>query len=436
MIVLIFMAIFTCMAVALTHGVDLSLQGARNQAVTNGAHAMAESGILFTRELLQWAPVPNGASTETLLQTIAGHANDVYGGTAVFGGGWAEVQDMTVLMPEVRLSVIAPEAVFTVTISYEGEDGGRPQLRVTSLGTVGNARRTVSVAMTVAKDKRVMNYAIASRGIINLGGNVTITGGNGPEEGSVLSTSMSDDTPIYIGQNSYISGNAAIVNPDGNIVHESSIGGTAETGVDEPPFPEFDTSIFEPYATNVINSRNVRNRTLDNVRVAAGSNTTFRNCTIRGVLYIEAPNKIKFFQNVTITGVIVTEATSSPNFNTHQIIFDGNTQMSGVENLPADPQFDGLRDLEGTQILAPGFEIRSLGNSSTVLDGGVIVASSFDLSGNFQGGIHGTILNLDDNPFRMQGTTDLTIYRNNGDQSPPGLVFPDAVTYVPGSYEE
>jgi hypothetical protein len=325
--VLVFLALFAGMAAALTSAVDLSLQSSRNQVSVSRAHAIAESGLFFGRHLLGGLPLsPNGTPQE-LLQAIADEINDVYAGTPVFNGQLATVEGTDVLLPLILFNAPVPPSGFTLSITYEGEDEeGRPLFRTTSEGTSGQARRVVSMEMSTQPTATILDYAIASRSRVTMTGNTRLTGANSPSEASMLSTTTSTNIPISLTGNGFISGDAAIVNPNGRIRTRGRvrIGGSEYIGIDEPEFPEFDTSIFEPYATNLITSNRVRGQALENIRVAAGSNTRFTgNTTIRGVVYIESPNRVKFTGNLTFTGVIVTEQPASPDLGANTITITG-----------------------------------------------------------------------------------------------------------------
>jgi len=66
---------------------------------------------------------------------------------------------------------------------------------------------------------------------------------------------------------------------------------------------------FEPFATYVVNSGNVNSlpSTLQNIRIKAGTNPTFNDVLIEGVVFVETPNNVKFTGNATLQGVIVTQ---------------------------------------------------------------------------------------------------------------------------------
>jgi hypothetical protein len=268
-------------------------------------------------------------------------------------------------------------------------------------------------------------------------GNARIQGTNDPSEGSILSASYSTTDPIQLSGNARISGDVKVCNPNGSIqkTGNASIGGNEIIGAEEAEWPSVDTSLFRPYATNVRTSGASENLTLSNIRIPAGTNPTFSgNVTIYGVLYIESPNKVTFSGNANIVGVVVAEPPAVDNLNANQIQFSGNVSASSVENLPSDSQYDGLRDLTGSFLLAPGYSAKFSGNFNTV--NGCMVASEFQFTGNATGTIGGGILNLRDSSIKLAGDAVLSIDRENMAENPAGLINPYRLVGVSGSYAE
>jgi hypothetical protein len=144
---------------------------------------------------------------------------------------------------------------------------------------------------------------------------------------------------------------------------------------------------------------------------------------------------VTFTGNLNLTGVVVVQPPSGPlNLSNNYIKFTGNTSTNGVAALPAGAKFDGLRDLTGSFILAPGFEVEFTGNFSTI--NGSMVASQMDFTGNAGGTIRGSVLNYDDTNFTMTGNSHLTFDHSGMNSNPAGMVFPRSIAYVKGSYEE
>ena len=135
-----------------------------------------------------------------------------------------------------------------------------------------------------------------------------------------------------------------------------------------------------------------------------------------------------------LVGVIVCQEPAVDNLKTNNLHFSGNMSTSGVENLPADSQYDGLRELTGSFLLAPGFSVRFTGNFNTI--NGCMVASEFEFSGSAGGRIKGGVVNLRDSPFQMTGNANLTIDLDNAVENPAGLRANFRLVCVSGSYGE
>lgn len=91
--------------------------------------------------------------------------------------------------------------------------------------------------------------------------------------------------------------------------------------------PRMNLAQFYSYATNVLSATAdlSRDATYDNVRIPAGRNPSFSgHATLRGVLYVEAPNEVTFSGGVTITGIVVASGNSDLLFN-----------RSGLTEVPA-----------------------------------------------------------------------------------------------------
>jgi hypothetical protein len=151
-------------------------------------------------------------------------------------------------------------------------------------------------------------------------------------------------------------------------------------------------------------------------------------------VYVQAPNKVTFSGNVTVIGCIVADQPAVDNLTANQIKFTGNVATSGVESLPAGAQYDGLRALTGSFLLAPGFSTQFTGNFSTV--NGCMVASEFKFTGNAGGTIKGGVVNLRDSTFQLTGNANLVIDRQGAVANPAGIVSSTKLVCVSGSYAE
>ncbi|MBN2582170.1 MAG: pilus assembly PilX N-terminal domain-containing protein [Planctomycetes bacterium] len=438
-VVLIFTIVFSALAVGYLAAANNTLRMSRLYVDSRRAHFAAESGLELIRRTLPEVSLKGTVTIEDQLNAIAADLNARFEDT-LFNGDPAVVDEdqQMVVIPSVTLSL--PEGMTSMVLCIQaGEDGA---FVVQSVGAASDCAQTVAMCFGVEEDTMFLaNFGVASRSRISMTGNSNIEGANDSKEGSVLSTTYSYTQAVDLRGNIDVSGDISIANPEGEvrIVGHADIGGDVKIGVAEPEFPTIDVSPFEVYATTVVDSSTATggNQYFENIRIAAGTNPTFSgNTTIRGVVYIESPNKVHFSGNLNLVGVIVCEAPEDEelDLSNHSLKFTGNTSTSGVEALPSGSQFDGLRDLGGAFILAEGYSLQFTGNFSTI--NGTMAASEFKFTGNAGGTIAGSLLCYDDTDFVMTGNSHLTFDHKNLKTNPPGLVFPVKLVCVGGSYVE
>ncbi len=294
----------------------------------------------------------------------------------------------------------------------------------------------------------VFNYGVATRGPLNMTGNTQFQDTNNPSNVSIYIESLLDNEALDMIGNSQIQGDVSIANANAyvDLAGNSQIDGeTGQAAIDNNvtfganlvEFPVPDPTIFEQYATNIVDSstNTSGNRSFENIRVISDTDPTFNgNIDINGVIYIESPNHVVFGGNTTIIGIIVAEGDLDAPSPQDRIDFGGNLSCGNVSQLPQDSQFDGLRDLTGTFILAPGFNLAFSGNFNTI--GGAIAASGISFSGNARGTVTNTIINYSDDSMTIIGNSDLTIDHTNSDPSPSGFSTDQSLGFQASSYFE
>jgi hypothetical protein len=179
----------------------------------------------------------------------------------------------------------------------------------------------------------------------------------------------------------------------------------------------------------------------ENMRVPANTNPTFNaGDIVRGVLFVERPNSVKFNGNVTIEGTIVVDTNpaatgTAGSLATNVIEFSGNGgTKTGVEALPLQPQFDGLRKLTGSFILAPGFDVKLTGNFGSV--NGSVVGDKITVDGSASLTVKGTLINVEPNLLLVKGNGNVVIASTGTTNYPSGLRFGSHYFPVPGTYRE
>ncbi|MCK4602985.1 MAG: hypothetical protein KAU28_10995, partial [Phycisphaerae bacterium] len=381
---------------------------------------------------------------ETLMANLRQSLAERLEGTGNLQGATISYDGQTVVIPPIAFD--GQDRCFEVTFSLA--DDSSVYLRVN--GRAGAICRSAGMNLQLMPGaSAVFDYGIASRSSIRMMGNASVTGENDPSEANILSATYDDPEAFKLTGNPAIEGDIYASNPDAyvRLTGNASIGGETNgsediedhihVGIGEVEFPEVAPAVFEPFATNIVNSSTPTsgNRTFSNIRILAGSNKTFSgNITLNGVIFIEAPNTVHFSGNVTITGVIVTEDAGEGVYDSNTIKFTGNTVARGVGQLPDTPEFHELRNMPGSFLLAPGFGVQFTGNFGTV--NGTMAADSFKFAGNSSGTVHGTIINYSDSEFKLTGTTKITIDRSDAPGSPTGFATPFILTVNPNSYTE
>jgi hypothetical protein len=341
-------------------------------------------------------------------------------------------------------SIATDQGSFRASITLNEDDS----VNLTVIGSDGETTRSVGLSFGASGGQSpVFDYGIATRSAVQITGNASVHGANDPSEAHILSTTYSTQEAFRLTGNACIDGDIYSANPDsyvtltGNITVGGATGSAIQNhihiGVGDLEFPEVDPTVFEPFATNIVdaNTTTSGNLTFTNIRIKANTNPTFSgNTTLRGVVFIEVPNRVQFTGNMNLTGVIVTQDAGDNVYTTNTIRFTGNTTFRGVELLPDELQFQELRQMPGSSLLAPGFGVTFTGNFGAV--GGCLAADAFTWTGNASGTIHGSIINYGDSAFTLTGNSRITIDRSTSPAAPPGFSSPARLNPIPSSYRE
>jgi hypothetical protein len=436
LVTLIFMAVFASLAVAVAVVADMNMTVSRNRLHRRQAEAFSEAGLQLVQIHLSGAPTPGTDSIEDLHEAIATHLAPVWSELAGdHDGAFYDAQEVLLSPVETTVGELGTGEI-EVRISSDAGAADSPIITVESTGRFRNATVTAYYEFTALPAMTILgNYGIASKSAIHMKGNPSVIGANRTEEGSILSATEVTLDAIDLQGHVNITGDVAVTNPDASITTNGNvnIGGDEVYGAAEPQWPEVDTSVFEPFATNIYTG--AEGDTLTNIRIPAGTNPTFNSdMHLQGVIYIESPNEVRFNGSCDVEGVIVAEKPLTENYDSNQIQFSGNVDAQGVEVLPNEPEFAALKELKGTFLLAEGWNLEFTGNFGVV--NGYIVGSKFDFSGNAGGTIRGGIINLDDSFFEVDGDVDIIIDRDNAEDEPAGLINRYFLVCVDGSYHE
>jgi Tfp pilus assembly protein PilX len=438
---LIFIVMFSAMAVAMAGMSGANVQMAHNQQKLDTTRGCAESGLEVLRYWMSKVEMsgttPPGQRV-TQLATVLQNELLAAGVTNI-----APVCDgNTITIPNVTLRSSGNQS-FTAT--FTRIDVNNVRLAIT--GHYGPISRTIRT--NYAFDRRahtVFDFGVASKGPLEMSGNVEIAGVNVAVESNAYIESMNTLLALSMSGNSSIAGNVKIVNPSATpfVSSNASVGGAVgaaamanvTVGAPATNFPEMAPGVFYSYATHVLTAAEAATKDvlLTNVRIPAGMNPQFNHAAFRGVIFIEAPNVVRFNGGVEITGIIVTNGSPTDDSGTNQLIFRGHAAGLPVAQLPQEPKFAGLHSQTGTFIIAPGFAVSFGGTFDTF--GGAVAANGVEFFGNAGGIIRGSVINYSSSPMKLWGNSSVMFNRSGLTEVPAGFVPEIVMRYDPSAYSE
>ena len=443
-ICMILLCVSAVLAVSFASMSDTNAQIASNQHKSNRAFAGAESGLETLRFWLDGIYLPGTVPPAQRLSHICTYLQNLKDGghsnldPNISGTDLITIPDVTVANGQ------------TFSASIRKITGNDDLLRLDVTGHNGPVSRTIRVNYGFnERGNTVFDFGVATKGPLEMTGNVEIEGANINVEASVYIEALNDDTALSLTGKCAIAGNVSIVDPVAavSVSSASKIGGdrgaAAMNHVIQPvppsEFPVPNPGLFEQYvgvgSQHIVTSGSNSNITLENVRIPAGVNPTFSgNVTIRGIVFIETPNVVTFTGNTTITGIIAGDGDLNDNSGTNQVNIIGNVVSYPVTDLPAESQFSQLRDEKGTFMITPGFSISFGGNFNTL--NGTIAANGVEFFGNAGGTIQGSVINYSDTPMTLTGNTDLIFNRSGITETPAGFTPELRLEYDPASYCE
>jgi len=437
---MIFVLIFSALAVSMATLSGTNVQLASNQHKVGYAFASTESGQEAMRYWLNRVEIASSTPPSNYFGTLVGilqndlAANNITNVT-VFNDG---------SIPPVELDSANRQ-------KFEGElliDANNLNiLQVYATGGGSEITRTIKVNYDIEPyEYPIFDFGLATKGPVHFLGNPTVTGINTNSEADIFIDSQNNNLAMLVTGNTNFDGNISIGNSTANADFWGAVqigGDTGQTaidnhvtiGVETPEFPVPDTQHFQQYATgNVIDSSTdiTNSMTLTNAKIEAGTNPNFEgNITIEGILYIEQPNTVIFERNVALNGMIVGDGDAYSDPVTNSISFCGNFAANPY---PAGIEFDAIRSETGSSIVAPGFAASFSGNFAAL--GGVMAVSGVHFSGNVNAVVKGTILNYSESPTVIEGNSTMNFDRSDNIKVPAGFDTHRILTYNPASYEE
>jgi type II secretory pathway pseudopilin PulG len=441
---MIFVLVFSALAVSMAAISGVNGQIASNQQKADSARACAESGLEVLRYWLSRVSfsgtTPPAERFEHITSSLTGDLTE-----NAITNIMTYPTTSQLYVPPVTLDSANGKS-FRALISKIDDD--TLQLHVT--GTHGQFRRTIRVNYDYGQRAHsVFDFGVATKGPLSLSGNIELDGINVSIESSVYIESMDSALALSIIGNSQIAGDVKIANPIaavdlqggkagiGGETGQDAIENHVEFGAAQTEFPEPVPSYFEPFATNIVDSNTDTSSdiVLENVRILAGTNPTFSgDATLRGIVFIEAPNVVKFTGSADVIGIIVGNGDIEDDSGVNRIEFQGNVSSTSVTELPDEEQFADIRDETGTFAMAPGFHLAFGGSFETI--NGAIAGNGIEFFGNAGGTIGGSIINYADEEMTLSGNSDLFFNRSGLTEVPAGFVPEVILAYNPASYSE
>ncbi len=441
----ILLVVISVLAIALCGISAANLQMADNQRWGNQAFASAESGLEVMRYWLSRVRMPSStAPSDYLSSTIALVQSDL-----------ADNEIASFIVNDdgsIPAVLIDPNTGQNFQGQWSADPGNPTILRVTVTGRRGLMSRTISVEFNITPYRfPIFNYGMALKGPLVLPYNPRFYAATESWEADIYVESANSMIAVDIGKNATFAGNIDIGNPDASV----TCGGTLDLGgeirqiapEDRPEFPVPKIrQDFYDYATGPVITATTdlsgATTTWANARIAADSGTeekplTFGgNVIIQGILYIEAPNIVMFPKNITLEGMIVAEGDVN-NPGTNAINFGDPSQPKVPSNFtsgpyPPGPQFDAIRQEQGSCILAPGFAVSFWKNFTAI--NGVIAASGLHFDNNASATVKGTLINYSEDPLDVTRNINLTFDRSGMVEIPAGFDLYRVLQYNPSSY--
>lgn len=436
LLTLVFVALFASLAVALATTAEMSLLVGRNRISASQAEALVETGLLLVQRELSGLPM-SGMTAETVHGEIAGHLASVWSGSDM-----VNTQDITytadsVVVPAISLPVADGDSgTVTLVIASEGGVSAATTVTVKATGTYRDATQTAWYDLRI-EEGGLQSTGLVCRGRVRVRHQALLQGVNSDEEGSILSASDAGPAEILLRESATVSGNAFVTNPDGEVRvnDDATILGALVVDATEPTWPTVNTAPFEAYVEQNFDGDTSGDLSLSNVRILAGTNPTFNgNVSIFGVLYIEAPNRVRFNGNASACAVIVAEPPAVEDLANNRVWFYGPVSAASVDNLPDTAEYQGIREQTGTFVLAPGSDVRFKDTFNTLP--GCLVVGRLRMITNASGTVRGWIAGLVDETNVIKDNSVVMMDLSAVSDSPAGVSGGYKLVCVPESYRE
>jgi len=466
LLAMLYMVLFAALAIGFYAQTNMSSQVSGNERNANEALVAAECGLQFIRYELSRVTLPPTLTDDQVFEELQMDLAGLLNGSGNFENGdtvgdiiydpsglkapYFTIPSNATHYIRATPNGVASPCYFRIKIEQQGRD-----VVVSTVGKLSSSASSSAAARGIQLRFKtqewpnvVFSYGMASPNAVRVDVSKLLVQGTPDAQASILTT-YTGGTPVTIGnvnstvgQPTGIEGMITVMqgSPAISYVGNVSVDGyTTVAGINAnavktitaaPEWPTPDTSVFEKYATTKWVTGLAA---YDNVYVPANSNPLFSTgTTIRGVLLVYPPNTVSFSGQVKLQAVVVGKAGGA--LATNKIQFSGSgVAKDPLSALPDVPPFQELRQMSGTFIVAPGWDVSMTGNFSTIA--GSIAADRITFSGNTSGSVVGSLVNLGNYPLTITGSSSLTLTTPAADQR-PGLRFTERYAPVKKSYKE
>ena len=154
---------------------------------------------------------------------------------------------------------------------------------------------------------------------------------------------------------------------------------------------------------------------------------------IKGILFVEQPNLVKFAGKTQIQGIIAADSEPGTSSASNKLMFSGQVTCQDVSTLQGS-QFDAIKNEKGTFIMAPGFYADFTGQANVV--NGVMAVAGVRFTGQAGGTINGSIINYANVQVTLEGQGHLQFNRSGTTTNPAGFTPVKTLAINQSSYSE
>ena len=276
------LVVFAAIGVTLAVVTDLEVQKSNNFRSAAEARLAAESGMQLCTYVLTGTDMSANPKGEKLMSAVAAQLASELSGAIREGSSALYWGGSEIWVPETPLS---DRQSFRAQISMLSD----VEFRLVVVGCAGRSdgAQEATAEYTVSMDFKLrynpaFDYGLFVKGPIIADYGFEFLGTDDPDDASLYSAASGTAITVLGG---HIDGDIDTVQSDAQVDIGATVAGDIHHEAPEKEFPQIDGTVFEPFATNVINpGTDTSNGIFRNIRIKAGTNPVFGNVRIEGVM--------------------------------------------------------------------------------------------------------------------------------------------------------